>query len=116
MSLVVPPTSTSEAVEMLTSAMSYLANADPVQMVIKEQARCLATLEKVDAAYSPGPGSSSRPESPKAPRPGISPGSAEPVPTPAWWPPWLPGRCPSPGPDSVRVDLQAPGGLSRQGR
>jgi hypothetical protein len=29
--------------------MSYLANADPTQMVIEEQARCLATLEKVDA-------------------------------------------------------------------
>jgi hypothetical protein len=49
MSPVAPPTSTNEALEMLTSAMSYLANADPTQMVIEEQARCLATLEKVDA-------------------------------------------------------------------
>jgi hypothetical protein len=38
-----------EALEMLTSAMSYLASADPTQMVIEEQARCLATIEEVDA-------------------------------------------------------------------
>ncbi|MDQ2813137.1 MAG: 13E12 repeat family protein [Actinomycetota bacterium] len=49
MSPAAPPASTHEALEMLTSAMSYLAHADPAQMVAEEQDRCLATLEEVDA-------------------------------------------------------------------
>src|ERR1035438_3570869 len=49
MSPAAPPASTNEALEMLTSAMSYLADADPTQMAAEEQARCLATLEQVDA-------------------------------------------------------------------
>jgi hypothetical protein len=43
-----PPASTSEALGMLTSAMSYLAAADATQMPAAEQAQCLATLERLD--------------------------------------------------------------------
>jgi hypothetical protein len=42
------PASTSEALGMLTSAMGYLAAADPTQMPAAEQAQCLATLERLD--------------------------------------------------------------------
>src|ERR1019366_4930131 len=44
-----PPASTSEALAMLTSAMSYLAAADATQMPASEQAECLAGLERADA-------------------------------------------------------------------
>jgi Domain of unknown function (DUF222)/HNH endonuclease len=43
------PATTSEALEMLTSAMSYLATADATQMPTAEQAQCLITLERLDA-------------------------------------------------------------------
>ncbi len=44
-----PPASTSEALGLLTSAMSYLAAADPTQMPTVIQAQALATLERADA-------------------------------------------------------------------
>ncbi len=44
-----PPASTGEALEMLTSAMRYLAAADATQMPASEQAECLAGLERADA-------------------------------------------------------------------
>ena len=44
-----PPASTSEALGMLTSAMSYLAAADPSQLAGAEQAQCLTALEQLDA-------------------------------------------------------------------
>jgi hypothetical protein len=44
-----PPASAAEALEMLTSAMSYLAAADPTQMSTQTQAQCLAGLERADA-------------------------------------------------------------------
>src|ERR1039457_3730388 len=44
-----PPASTSEALAMLTSAMRYLAAADPTQLTASEQARCLQRLEQADA-------------------------------------------------------------------
>jgi hypothetical protein len=44
-----PPASAIDAVEMLTSAMRYLAAADPTQMSTEVQARCLAGLERADA-------------------------------------------------------------------
>jgi uncharacterized protein DUF222/HNH endonuclease len=43
------PASTSEALGMLTSAMSYLATAEATQMPAAEQAQCLITLERLDA-------------------------------------------------------------------
>ena len=43
------PVTTAEALEMLTSAMSYLAAADPTQLTASEQARCLQRLEQADA-------------------------------------------------------------------
>ena len=43
------PVTTAEALEMLTSAMSYLAAADATQMPASEQAECLAGLERADA-------------------------------------------------------------------
>jgi len=43
------PASTSEAMGMLTSAMSYLATAEATQMPTAEQAQCLITLERLDA-------------------------------------------------------------------
>jgi hypothetical protein len=44
-----PPASTSEALGMLTSAMSYLATAEATQMPAQVQAQCLMTLEQADA-------------------------------------------------------------------
>jgi hypothetical protein len=44
-----PPASVSEALEMLTSAMRYLAAADATQMATEVQAQCLAGLEQADA-------------------------------------------------------------------
>jgi len=44
-----PPASAIDAVEMLTSAMRYLAAADATQMSTEVQARCLAGLERADA-------------------------------------------------------------------
>jgi hypothetical protein len=41
--------SATEALAVLKSAMSYLAAADPTEMVTEEQARCLIVLEQVDA-------------------------------------------------------------------
>jgi hypothetical protein len=46
MSSVVPPASADEALEMLTSAMGYLAVADATAMTAEEQARCLRVLER----------------------------------------------------------------------
>ncbi|MGD0065231.1 MAG: DUF222 domain-containing protein [Streptosporangiaceae bacterium] len=43
------PASTNEALEMLTSALGYLAAADPTQMPASEQAECLQALERSDA-------------------------------------------------------------------
>ena len=44
-----PPVSSSEALAMLTSAMTYLAAADATQLTASEQAECLAGLERADA-------------------------------------------------------------------
>jgi Domain of unknown function (DUF222) len=49
MSSVVSPTSAGEALDMLTSAMSYLAAADVTAMAAEEQARCLRVLERATA-------------------------------------------------------------------
>jgi hypothetical protein len=50
MSSVVPPGSADQALEMLTSAMGYLAAADATAMTAQEQARCLRVLEQVNSA------------------------------------------------------------------
>jgi hypothetical protein len=47
MSPVVPPGSAGEALEMLQSAMGYLAAADATALTAEEQARCLRVLERV---------------------------------------------------------------------
>jgi hypothetical protein len=44
-----PPASPTEALEMLTSALGYLAAADATQLPAEVQARCLAGLERSDA-------------------------------------------------------------------
>src|ERR1035441_10384683 len=44
-----PPASTSEALAMLTSAMTYLAAADVTQLTASEQAECPQRLEQADA-------------------------------------------------------------------
>ena len=44
-----PPASTSDALGMLTSALSYLSAADPTQMPTAIQAHALTTLERADA-------------------------------------------------------------------
>jgi len=49
MSDVVPPASAAEALEMLRSAMRYLAAADATAMAAEEQARCLRVLEQATA-------------------------------------------------------------------
>ena len=49
MSSVVPPASADEALEMLQSAMGYLAAADATAMTAEEQARCLRVLERVNS-------------------------------------------------------------------
>ena len=49
MSSVVSPGSADEALEMLQSAMGYLAAADATAMTAEEQARCLRTLERATA-------------------------------------------------------------------
>src|SRR5690348_5625415 len=46
MSSVVSPGSADEALEMLRSAMGYLAAADATAMTAEEQARCLRVLER----------------------------------------------------------------------
>jgi hypothetical protein len=43
------PASTAEALRMLSSAMSYLAAADPTAMSVQAQADCLLALERLDA-------------------------------------------------------------------
>jgi hypothetical protein len=43
------PASTAEALRMLSSAMSYLAAADPTAMSAQAQADCLLALERLDA-------------------------------------------------------------------
>ena len=43
------PASTAEALRMLSSAMSYLAAADPAAMSAQAQADCLLALERLDA-------------------------------------------------------------------
>ena len=45
-SSVVPPASAGQALEMLQSAVRYLAAADPAAMTAEEQARCLRVLER----------------------------------------------------------------------
>ena len=45
-SSVMPPASADQALEMLQSAMGYLAAADPTAMTAEEQARCLRVLER----------------------------------------------------------------------
>jgi hypothetical protein len=50
MTTVAAPASVDEALEMLTSAMSYLNRSDATQMTTELQARCLQTFERVDAA------------------------------------------------------------------
>jgi Domain of unknown function (DUF222) len=49
MSDVMCPSSAAEALEMLMSAMSYLAAADATAMAAEEQARCLRVLEQATA-------------------------------------------------------------------
>jgi hypothetical protein len=46
MSSVISPTSADQALEMLQSAMGYLAAADATAMTAEEQARCLRVLER----------------------------------------------------------------------
>jgi hypothetical protein len=73
------PVTTAEALEMLTSAMSYLAAADPTQLTASEQARCLQRLEQADAietaarakvlgAFTAGQGYAEDADSPLRPR------------------------------------------------
>ena len=50
MSIVTSPGSAAEALEMLRSAMGYLAAADATQMAAETQAQCLLALEQLDAA------------------------------------------------------------------
>jgi hypothetical protein len=50
MSSVMSPASADEALEMLQSAMGYLAAADATAMTAEEQARCLRVLERVNSA------------------------------------------------------------------
>ena len=50
MSSVVPPASADQALEMLQSAVRYLAAADPTAMTAEEQARCLRVLEQANSA------------------------------------------------------------------
>src|SRR6266704_3560775 len=50
MSSVMSPASAGEALEMLQSAMGYLAAADATAMTAEEQARCLRVLERVTSA------------------------------------------------------------------
>ena len=47
---VVSPGSADEALEMLQSAMRYLAAADATAMTAEEQARCLRVLERATSA------------------------------------------------------------------
>ena len=49
MSDVMSPTSTDQALEMLTAALGYLAQADATEMTAEEQARCLKVLERATA-------------------------------------------------------------------
>ena len=49
MSDVMSPTSTDQALEMLTAALGYLAAADATAMTAEEQARCLRVLERATA-------------------------------------------------------------------
>ena len=110
-----PPASTSEALAMLTSAMTYLAAADATQMPASEQAECLAGLERADAIetaarasvlgaftagqgycqdadYSPRSWLIHKTRSPRVPRPGTPRGSAGPARTPGSWRRWPPGK------------------------
>ena len=50
MSSVMSPASADEALEMLQSAMGYLAAADATAMTAEEQARCLRVLERATSA------------------------------------------------------------------
>jgi hypothetical protein len=50
MSSVMPPGSADEALEMLQSAMGYLAAADAAALTAEEQARCLRVLERATSA------------------------------------------------------------------
>jgi hypothetical protein len=49
MSDVMSPASTDQALEMLTAALGYLAQADATEMTAEEQARCLKVLERATA-------------------------------------------------------------------
>ena len=42
-------TNATQALQMLESALGYLAAADPTQMATEMQARCLQSLERADA-------------------------------------------------------------------
>jgi hypothetical protein len=46
---VTQPVSTAETLNMLSSAMGYLAAADPAEMTAQAQADCLLALERLDA-------------------------------------------------------------------
>ena len=50
MNSVVPPASADQALDMLQSAIRYLAAADPTAMTAEEQARCLRVLEQANSA------------------------------------------------------------------
>jgi hypothetical protein len=50
MSDVMSPTSAGQALEMLQSALDYLAAADATVMTAEEQARCLRVLERANSA------------------------------------------------------------------
>jgi Domain of unknown function (DUF222) len=52
MSDVVPPASAAEALEMLRSAMGYLAAADATALAAEEQAQCLRVLERVNSVVT----------------------------------------------------------------
>ena len=49
-SSVMPPASAGQALEMLQSAVRFLAAADPAAMTAEEQARCLRVLEQANSA------------------------------------------------------------------
>ena len=51
---VVPPDSADEALQMLRSAMAYLAEADATAMTAEEQARCLRVMEQANSIGTAG--------------------------------------------------------------
>ena len=108
-------TSATQALQLLESALGYLAAADPTQLPAEIQARCLQTLERADAVstaarasvlgaftasqgyaedagYSPRSWLIHKTRSPRVPRPGTPRGSAGPARTPGSWRRWPPGK------------------------